>query len=213
MARKLNRALPGSDFCVITGRENEYCCCRNIVLYCRSETEELALVLLMSEDDSGRRTQPQISHIPRPVLWRKRIWRVSVHPWHVLPLIWCASVCSMEGIQLPLTRSSIPESVFPPLTSSPIQPPKIFWPRRMERIISGVDVFLRFENFSWNQRRRVSRWRRYFKSKAAQKRSPGPALEGVDQGNGGADFWSKGRMLGSGGDTGILSPHLPPPLA
>lgn len=42
-------------------------------------------------------------------------------------------VCSMEEIQFPLTCCFIPESVFPPLTSSPAQPLKSFWLEWMER--------------------------------------------------------------------------------
>lgn len=54
-------------------------------------------------------------------------------------------VCSMDEIQFPLACCFIPASVFPPLTSSPAQPLKRFWPGRMEKISFGFDIFLEIE--------------------------------------------------------------------
>lgn len=51
----------------------------------------------------------------------------------------------MEGIQFPLSCCFIPESVFLPLTSSPAQLLKRLWPKSVENIFFGIDIFLKIE--------------------------------------------------------------------
>lgn len=123
-------------------------------------------------------------------------------------------VCSMEEIQFPFTCCFIPESVFPPLTSSPAQPLKRFWPMCMEKILFGLDIFRKNRNFSdMNAIVSVSECLETSHIFKTQEQKCKKGLSGLcwgQAGNGGVNFWSKGRCWDSG-ETEFLSPHLSPP--
>ncbi len=104
-------------------------------------------------------------------------------------------VCSMEEIQFPLTCRFIPESVFPPLTSSPAQPLKKFWPVCTEKILFGIDIILKTCNsYDMNAIADVNFWQHRIlpspKNKSAQRGYL--ACVGGKQGMGGWIFGQRG---------------------
>lgn len=153
MARQLNSVLPSSNFCIITQRGKGSCAetllCTRWAMQkkCKAGTPH---VCVWQRD---RQTRTEISSIQRSVLWRKRFWQVSVHPWHVLQLILCAKrvVCRMEEIQFPLTCCFIPESVFPPSPLHLHNPWRGFGQSAWKRYSLELTFFLKLK-FSWHER-------------------------------------------------------------
>lgn len=142
MARTLNRLLPSSSICVITWTEKRS---RAWILFCNTwgKTGNLQNLYSSCQRMTEGRTQRRV--VLRGLSFEERdLATVSASLAWAAPNLECERVvCSMEEIQFPLTCCFIPASVFPPLTSSPAQPLKSFWPEWMERYSLEL-------TFSWN---------------------------------------------------------------
>lgn len=116
----------------------------------------------------------------------------------IVNLVCERDVCSMEGIQFPLTCCFIPESVFLPLTASPARLLKRLWPENMENILFGIDIFLKIEK-CLSRRQSCFRQKGGKKSQATlQEQGVGGCRWGV-----GASIGLEERNLGQRGDGGV----------
>lgn len=85
MDGQLNALLPALHISVISLVQNGSCT-RGFWYMIRSKPEKLQSEM---HSHAMKARQTKTSTIQRP--FEERLWRVSVHPWHVLLLIWCAS--------------------------------------------------------------------------------------------------------------------------